>query len=95
MADYDCLDAPASVTSGAMVLPEPGSINGTTLNLPPTQLVINRGTNSGGGAAFAYWMSPDKPDPMGVYYAGSRNTIPWAQLIDIISVGTVIPTRWW
>jgi hypothetical protein len=58
-----------------------------TLALPTSRVIkfINRGKNTGAGAAFAYWVSSDTPDPTGGSYSGS---IPFGQLTDIIVVGT-------
>ncbi len=54
--------------------------------------VLNRGTNAGSGAAFVYWLSPDNPDPTGVYY---NQAVPWGQITDVIWVSTVYPGRSW
>lgn len=50
---------------------------------PVGAMCLNRGRNTGGGAAFVYWLSPVS-DPTGAFYAGS---VPWSQLTDVICVG--------
>ena len=52
----------------------------------PLYYVVNRGRNTGGGAAFVYWRSPNGYDPTGIYYTGS---VPFGQLTDIIWAETL------
>jgi hypothetical protein len=56
------------------------------------RFVLNRGTNSGAGAAFVYWLSPNNSDPSGVYY---NQAVPWGQITSVIEVTTVYPGRAW
>ena len=50
-----------------------------------TTYYINRGKNTGAGAAFVYWVSKDAPDPAGASYTGS---VPFGQLTGIVVAGT-------
>lgn len=50
----------------------------------PRRHIINRGRNTGIGAAYIYWLSPTNPDPNGIYYMG---VVPFSQLADIVGVG--------
>jgi hypothetical protein len=51
----------------------------------PPFYAIMRGRNTGAGAAYVYWLSENKPDPAGLYYAGP---VPFSQLADIIWAAT-------
>lgn len=56
----------------------------------PRRLVVNRGRNTGEGAAYVYWTSPNSLDTSGIYYSGS---VPFGQLTDIIKVGETYPNN--
>ena len=56
------------------------------------RFVLNRGTNSGAGAAFVYWLSPNNSDPSGVYY---NQAVPCGQITSVIEVTIVYPGRAW
>jgi len=47
---------------------------------------VNRGRNTGEGAAFVFWLSLNGVDLIGTYYTG---IVPFGQLTDIVGVGTV------
>jgi hypothetical protein len=49
---------------------------------------VNRARNTGAGAAFLYWLSPDGVDVAGIYYTGS---VEWPHLTDVIAVGETYP----
>lgn len=46
--------------------------------------VLNRGTNGGAGAAFVFWLSPDKVDSTGAFYG--TQSVPWGQITATIVV---------
>ena len=45
---------------------------------------VNRGRNTGAGAAYVYWASPNSVDTAGVFYTSA---VPWAQITDVVGVG--------
>lgn len=53
-----------------------------------TKLCLNRADNTGGGAAFVYWISPTFPDTAGSYYNG---VVPFSQLTNIMCAAVVSP----
>jgi len=58
--------------------------------IPPRKFILNRASYSG-SPAFVYWLSPDLPDPTGIYYTGS---IAWSSLTDVICASVVYPCSW-
>lgn len=62
--------------------------NGGEDHFVPRKMILNRGRNTGGGDAYAYWQSPDTVDTDGLFYTGS---IPFVQLTDIMQVGVMYP----
>jgi hypothetical protein len=51
----------------------------------PKIYIINRGKNTGAGAAYVYWSSPNSVDTTGLYYV---SIVPWIQITDVIGVGS-------
>ena len=48
-------------------------------------MIVNRGKNTGAGAAYVYWASPNGVDATGLFYT---STVPWVQITDVVGVGT-------
>jgi hypothetical protein len=83
MATRDAVDRWATpVSRGASFVIRPTRL--ATLHTFSSRYIVNRGRNTGAGAAYVYWSSPAPVDTTGSYYSGS---VVFSQLTDIIIVG--------
>lgn len=92
MTDYNALDAFTQAISNTGETPTSFVDMQCLLGFRAVKYVLNRGTNGGSGAAFVYWLSPDKIDTSGLYY---NQSVPWSQITLVENINTVYPAYSW